>query len=248
MSNCAHEHTRILWSRINGSGEPMRVRQLRAQCQECGELVGSSLRHELAAPDTPEAAWEERLRELQRQREEKNSRWWDRYHARLRSEAWREKRQRVLLRAGGIARAAGRGKRTKFITSPTSIWAMSFCSSSSLSAENVTSVIMADNSAPKPRTYNGDIGTLPSALAHLRDKPIWVNWSWVENGRKYTKVPRRVDDPSINASTSDPATWGAHKLAVKQVRAGKADGIGSPGAKHRRLRPRPLPRSRNRPH
>jgi AAA domain/Primase C terminal 2 (PriCT-2) len=87
---------------------------------------------------------------------------------------------------------------------------------------------MADNSPPslKPKTYNGNISTLPRALEYLREKPMWVCWSWVKDGERWTKQPRRIDNPDINASSSDPATWGAYKLAVKQVRAGKADGIG----------------------
>jgi len=87
---------------------------------------------------------------------------------------------------------------------------------------------MADNSppSPKPKTYNGNISTLPRALEYLRENPMWVCWSWVKDGERWTKQPRRVDNPDIKASTSDPATWGAYKLAVKQVHAGKADGIG----------------------
>jgi 5-methylcytosine-specific restriction endonuclease McrA len=79
--------------------------------------VGSSLRHELAAADTPEVniellkrsfeAWEQRWRELKRQREEQDDEWWSGYHEHLRSEAWRDKRQRVLLRAGGICEGCG---------------------------------------------------------------------------------------------------------------------------------------------
>jgi hypothetical protein len=41
------------------------------------------------------------------EREEQDARWWDRYHAHLRSEAWRDKRQRALLRAGGICEGCG---------------------------------------------------------------------------------------------------------------------------------------------
>jgi RecA-family ATPase len=83
----------------------------------------------------------------------------------------------------------------------------------------------------KPQTYNGDLDKLPGALAHLRDKPIWLCWKWEkrkskEGGEKWTKPPLRVDDPAEKASSNDPATWGSHADAVEQVRAGKADGIG----------------------
>jgi hypothetical protein len=79
---------------------------------------------------------------------------------------------------------------------------------------------------PKPHTFNGDLSKLPRALEHLCERPIWVCWKWSWDGRKWTKPPRRVDNPDVNASSSDPSTWGTHKLAVKQVRDGKADGIG----------------------
>jgi putative DNA primase/helicase len=86
---------------------------------------------------------------------------------------------------------------------------------------------MNDHRAPpKPQTYNGDLSRLPAALTHLRKQRIWVCWRWFWNGKKWTKPPRRTDNPDINASTSDPATWGTHDQAVAQVRAGKADGIG----------------------
>jgi hypothetical protein len=79
---------------------------------------------------------------------------------------------------------------------------------------------------PKPQTHNGDIGSLPPALERLRGERVWVCWCWFWNGKKWTKPPRRVDDPSRNASSSNPATWGSHEEAVAQVRAGDADGIG----------------------
>jgi AAA domain/Primase C terminal 2 (PriCT-2) len=85
---------------------------------------------------------------------------------------------------------------------------------------------MTDARPPKPQTYNGDLSRLPTGLAHLREKKVWVCWRWVWDGRKWTKPPRRVNDSDGNASSSDPATWGSYKRAVEQVRAGRADGIG----------------------
>src|SRR5262249_15555139 len=55
---------------------------------------------------------------------------------------------------------------------------------------------------------------------------VWLCWCWFWNGKKWTKPPRRADDPSRNASTSDPDTWGAYEQAIEQVRLGTADGIG----------------------
>jgi AAA domain/Primase C terminal 2 (PriCT-2) len=83
-----------------------------------------------------------------------------------------------------------------------------------------------DAALPKPQTYNGDITKLPTALEHLRDQRVWLCWRWFWNGKKWTKPPRRVDDPSRNASTSDPTSWGTYEQAVAQVHAGRADGIG----------------------
>src|SRR5215467_9424246 len=78
----------------------------------------------------------------------------------------------------------------------------------------------------KPQTYNGDLTKLPPALMHLRDEKVWVCWRWFWNGRKWTKPPRRVDDPDRNASSSDPNSWGSYNQAIEQVRTGNADGIG----------------------
>jgi putative DNA primase/helicase len=78
----------------------------------------------------------------------------------------------------------------------------------------------------KPQTHNGDIAKLPPALARLRGERVWVCWCWFWNGKKWTKPPRRVDDPDRNASSSNPATWGSLEEAVAQVHAGNADGIG----------------------
>jgi AAA domain/Primase C terminal 2 (PriCT-2) len=86
---------------------------------------------------------------------------------------------------------------------------------------------MSDYATPKPQTYNGNITKLPPALAHLRAEKVWLCWCWFENANgKWTKPPRRVDDPSRNASTNDPTTWGTYEQAVAQVRDGRADGIG----------------------
>src|SRR5262249_28627887 len=80
----------------------------------------------------------------------------------------------------------------------------------------------------KPQTYNGDLGKLPPALAHLRDERIWLCWRWVLNEKKtkWTKPPRRADNPDFNASSSDPNSWGSYDQALEQVRTGNADGIG----------------------
>src|SRR5262249_35663520 len=85
---------------------------------------------------------------------------------------------------------------------------------------------MTDRGPPKPQSYNGDIGRLPAALEHLRAEPVWLCWCWSWNEKKWTKPPRRVDNPDCNARNNDPTTWGSYEQAVAQVRAGRADGIG----------------------
>jgi hypothetical protein len=79
---------------------------------------------------------------------------------------------------------------------------------------------------PKPQTYNSDLRKLPRALAYLGNEKRWLCWKWEWNGKKWTKPPYRADDPEHHASTSDPSTWGTYQMAVRQVLAGKADGIG----------------------
>jgi primase-polymerase (primpol)-like protein len=79
---------------------------------------------------------------------------------------------------------------------------------------------------PKPRTYNGDLRRLPRSLAHLGTERVWVVWRWSWDGTKWTKPPYRADSPDRFASTSDPTTWGDYQTALRQVLAGKADGLG----------------------
>jgi AAA domain/Primase C terminal 2 (PriCT-2) len=79
---------------------------------------------------------------------------------------------------------------------------------------------------PKPQTHNGDLTQLPNALAFLRDQKVWVCWRWFWNGKKWTKPPYRADNANINASTSNPDTWGTYEQALAQVHTGTADGIG----------------------
>jgi hypothetical protein len=79
----------------------------------------------------------------------------------------------------------------------------------------------------KPRTYNGDLENLPPALLPLTAHERWVVWPWelrsTKNGKtKWTKPPRQVRDPSRNARSNDPSTWGSYTEAVAAVDAGGA--------------------------
>jgi hypothetical protein len=83
----------------------------------------------------------------------------------------------------------------------------------------------------KPHTYSGDLAHLPSALIPLTEQPRWVVWHWevrtTKGGKeKWTKPPRQARDPSRNARSNDPSTWGTYADAVAAVAAGAADGIG----------------------
>jgi hypothetical protein len=83
----------------------------------------------------------------------------------------------------------------------------------------------------KPQTHCGDLARLPAALAPLTAERRWVVWPWElresKGGRqKWTKPPRQTRDPSRNARSNDPSTWGTYNDAVAAVRRGNADGIG----------------------
>src|SRR5262245_33730392 len=83
----------------------------------------------------------------------------------------------------------------------------------------------------KPKTHHADLARLPSALLPLTDQPRWVVWPWelrtTKAGKsKWTKPPRMARDPSRNARSNDPETWGSYGEAIATVTAGKADGIG----------------------
>ena len=83
----------------------------------------------------------------------------------------------------------------------------------------------------KPKTHNGDLAHLPSALMPLTEERRWVVWPWewraVKNGAgKWTKPPRMPRDPSRNARSNDPTTWDTYETALATVTAGNADGVG----------------------
>jgi primase-polymerase (primpol)-like protein len=83
----------------------------------------------------------------------------------------------------------------------------------------------------KPRTYNGDLTHLPSPLLPLIEHDHWVTWMWElrtdkAGKKKWTKPPRQARDPTRNARSNDPSTWGRYGDAVTAVSTGKADGIG----------------------
>jgi hypothetical protein len=126
--DCKHERRHLVWSQVrNWDAEPMRVRQLRYQCQDCGLQVDGAQRHALASPDTPDVdiellkrgfkRWErecaERARQYEVQREAESEGWWRRYNEYLGTSAWRDRRELVLRRANGICEGCLEAKATQ---------------------------------------------------------------------------------------------------------------------------------------
>jgi putative DNA primase/helicase len=66
----------------------------------------------------------------------------------------------------------------------------------------------------------------------LRRRPHWVTWTLEtrtdkDGEKKATKVPRRPNDLSINASSTDPSTWAAYAVALATCpKPGAKSGIG----------------------
>ena len=83
----------------------------------------------------------------------------------------------------------------------------------------------------KPKTHSGNLANLPPALQPLTLQDRWVVWPWEPRTKKngeveWTKPPRQARNPSQNAKSNDPATWGSYAAAVQRVADGDADGIG----------------------
>jgi hypothetical protein len=82
----------------------------------------------------------------------------------------------------------------------------------------------------RPKTHNGDLAHLPTALEPLTEAKRWVNWSWKrreakDGTAKWTKPPLRPSNLR-NASSTDPETWNTYRRASQRVQDGEADGIG----------------------
>src|ERR1700730_17416517 len=107
---CDHPSKHLVWTDVGSRGDPMRVRRLRYQCADCGELFGEFVAHAQATPDTPEVdkdtlrAWNERdsagwrahWDETQRQRDEQDAAWWTTYSDYLQSDTWRRLRPLIF--------------------------------------------------------------------------------------------------------------------------------------------------------
>jgi hypothetical protein len=83
-----------------------------------------------------------------------------------------------------------------------------------------------------PDTVQGDLAELPVALQPLEQEERWVVWKWEEvtnkksGETKWTKMPYRPARPSAKASSTNSATWGSYKAALRAYQDEKADGIG----------------------
>jgi hypothetical protein len=68
-------------------------------------------------------------------------------------------------------------------------------------------------------------GELPTALAQLRDEPLWVAWDYCWKGGRWTKPPFNPRTGRY-ASISDPATWGTFDEALAGMQRHDLAGVG----------------------
>jgi len=67
---------------------------------------------------------------------------------------------------------------------------------------------------------------IPACLEPLTHERRWLVWRRERaNSGRSTKVPYRGDQPSIHASSKDPATWCSFETAMQAYAAGDVDGI-----------------------
>jgi hypothetical protein len=86
---------------------------------------------------------------------------------------------------------------------------------------------MKDATNMVPRTFNGDLTALPTALRLLSEKNQWVLWLWAQVASgKWTKPPVQARSPDRRAKNNDPATWSSLAEAVHAVQEGLSHGIG----------------------
>src|SRR4051794_5590327 len=62
----------------------------------------------------------------------------------------------------------------------------------------------------KPKTYNGDLPTLPAELEPLTSLIAWMLWRWEKRKGKWTKPPLRPDGRRY-ASSTEPSTWSSYE-------------------------------------
>src|SRR5262249_1531184 len=116
MADCNHPRAALVWTSFNNYAQPMRVRQLRYQCLDCGRLTGTMPKHSLATPETPEVdigqlkpgiradqeGWQRQWREKEVRSQAEQDRWHEWYEEYLQSDDWWDKRNLVMKRANGL--------------------------------------------------------------------------------------------------------------------------------------------------
>src|SRR5262249_27517791 len=90
----------------------------------------------------------------------------------------------------------------------------------SMSDESATADRDSQTARPKALSIIGE--QIPEELKRL---PQWVTWKYELRNNKWTKPPYQVNGVD-RASSTDAATWGEFKEAVKTYQNGRADGIG----------------------
>src|SRR5690625_3470247 len=112
-AECEHQETTVRRRFIKNGAI-----QYRHQCRKCGEAVGGAVaksvveeEYFLGVDDFDEDAherWKSRMQEIRRERSrERRSAWFGRYDQYLRSDDWRQRRELVLKRAGGVCEGCG---------------------------------------------------------------------------------------------------------------------------------------------
>jgi putative DNA primase/helicase len=81
-----------------------------------------------------------------------------------------------------------------------------------------------------PRTHNGNLTRLPTALVPLTELDRWVCWRWElrqnsDGEQGWTKPPLQPRD-LLRARSNDPSTWHTYDRAVRRWQDRDVDGIG----------------------
>jgi len=81
-----------------------------------------------------------------------------------------------------------------------------------------------DTQIPRPKALSVTPENIPTEMKHIN---TWVVWRYElsKDQKKWTKVPYQLDGQT-HASSTDPATWGTFRDALKRYNDGGVDGIG----------------------
>jgi hypothetical protein len=122
---CKHEKKELVWTEVGTDGRPIATRTLRFQCPDCGCLFGSSAPMHMANKDTPDVDmvslgmylqgkddfYQYRRVKLREEAEHRRREWLENSHSPyLQTDAWRDKRAKVMRRANWICEGCGVNK------------------------------------------------------------------------------------------------------------------------------------------